>query len=178
MCPEAPERVLVGAQLAQVETVRVDVVDVPEIPAAGDLDELVDARVVLEQVADHQDPAGLLRRDRHPLRLGHRLRERLLDETVLACGQHPLRELGVRGHVRGHRHRVEVRVRQQLLDVVRSARARELRRPALARLRRGVADPAQLRVRQAVEVAREVRSPVAETDDSDLDAVRDHRAGV
>ena len=56
---ERPQRVLVGAQLAEVEPVRVDVVDVAELAGVGDLLELGDAGVVLEQVADHQDPAGL-----------------------------------------------------------------------------------------------------------------------
>ena len=40
--------------LPEVQAVAVDVVDVAELAGVGDLLELVDARVVLEQVADHQ----------------------------------------------------------------------------------------------------------------------------
>ena len=53
---ERPQRVLVRAQLAEVEAVRVDVVQVAELAGVGDLLERRDGRVVLEQVADHQQP--------------------------------------------------------------------------------------------------------------------------
>src|SRR5664279_85784 len=60
---QAPERVLVRAQLAEVEPVAVDVVDpVTELPGIGQLLELAHAGVVLEQVPDHQHPAGGARR--------------------------------------------------------------------------------------------------------------------
>jgi hypothetical protein len=48
---ERPQRVLVRAELAEVQPVAVDVVDVAELAGRGDLLELGDARVVFEQVA-------------------------------------------------------------------------------------------------------------------------------
>ncbi len=65
---EAPERVLVGAQLAQVQAVAVDVVDLAQLAGVGQLLELLHARVVLEQVPDHQHAAGLARRRPPPAR--------------------------------------------------------------------------------------------------------------
>ena len=71
-----------------------------------------DARVVLEQVADHQHPAGRLGRGHGPLGVGDRLRQRLLDEAVLAGLEHADRELGVGRDRGGQRDRVERRVRR------------------------------------------------------------------
>ena len=79
-----PERVLVCPQLAEVEPVAVDVEDLAELAAVGELLELADARVVLEQVPDHQVPPRGLRRGDGALGVPHRLRERLLDKAVLA----------------------------------------------------------------------------------------------
>src|SRR3954463_16020729 len=81
---ERPQRVLVRSQLPEVEPVRVDVVDVAELAGVGDLLQLLDARVVLEQVADHEHATRLLGRGDDTLRLRHGLRQRLLDEAVLA----------------------------------------------------------------------------------------------
>ena len=81
--------------------------DLAELSAVGELLELAHARVVLEQVADHQRAPGPLRRVDRPLGVGDRLGERLLDETVLACFEHAHGELGVRGNGGGERDRIE-----------------------------------------------------------------------
>src|SRR4051794_9166680 len=166
---EAPQRVLLRAQLAEVEPVAVDVVDVAELARVGDLLELVDAGVVLEQVADHQHAIGPPRRFDDALGARHRQRERLLDEAVLARLEHAHRELGVGGHRRREDDGVEPRIGEHLLEVVREPRARMARRDALARGRVPVAAPAELDARQRVVVAREVRAPVAEPHDRDAD---------
>jgi hypothetical protein len=169
---ERPERVLVGAQHAQVEPVGVDVAHVAQLAAVHELLERLDARVVLEQVADHQHAIGRARRRHHLLGLLDRLGERLLDEAVLAGLQHPHRERSVRRHRRGQRDRVQRLVGQQLVQRGRHAGTGEgapLTGPALLRL---VAQPGQLGVRKPVEVARQVGAPVAESGDADPD----HRA--
>ncbi len=84
MGAEAPERVLVCPQLAEVQAVAVDVVDLPELTAISQLLELLHARVVLQQVADHQHPVCGQPGIDGPLCVGDRLGERLLDEAVLA----------------------------------------------------------------------------------------------
>ena len=117
MRAERPERVLVGAQLAEVEPVAVDVVDVAELARVGDLLQLDHARVVLEQVADHQDLARALGRGRDLLGVGDGLRQRLLDEAVLAGLERLEREVGVGRHRRGDDHRVERVVGEQIVDV-------------------------------------------------------------
>ena len=71
--PEAPQRVLVGAQLAEVQAVAVDVADVAQLARVGDLLELVDAGVVLQQVPHHQHLA------RPPLGARRRARRRVTD---------------------------------------------------------------------------------------------------
>jgi hypothetical protein len=131
--------------------------------------------VVLEQVPDHQDPARAARRVDGPLGVGDRLRERLLDEAVLAGLQHPHAQLGMRRDGCGEHDRVERGVREQVVELAGQARAREARGEPLADVLARVAQPRELGAGQRGEVAREVRAPVAEPDDADRDA---HEAGA
>ena len=121
------------AQLAEVEPVRVDVVDVAELAGVGDRLELVDAGVVDEQVADHQDLAAALGRRDRPLGVLDRVGERLLDQAVLAGVEHPLGERAVRRDRRGEDDRVERVVGEQIVEVGGEARGLERRRPAGSR---------------------------------------------
>ena len=150
---------------------RVDVVDLAELARVRDRLELLDAGVVDEQVADHQDPAGLPRRRDRALGVGDVVGERLLDEAVLAGAQHALRQRPVGRDRRGQHDRVELRVAQEVVELGREAGAREGRRPALARRLRAVAAPRELAAGDRGEVAREVGPPVAEADDTDSDHV-------
>ena len=125
-------------------------------------------------MADHQDPASALRRLHRPFGLGGVRGERLLDEAVLARFQHAHRELAVRGNRRRERDRVERRVTQELADVIGHSHARESRRDPLARLTGRVAAPGQLASWDRVEVAGDVRAPVAKADDADPDWTRVH----
>ena len=164
---ERPERVLVLAVLAEVQPVRVDVVHVAELAGAHQLAELLNARVILEQVTDHQDAVGCPRGLDEGLRLRSRAAHRLLDKAVLPGFEHPRGELCVGRHRRGHHHGVERVVGEQVVERARGARRREGRPPALERLLGRVAEPGQLRVGKPVEIAGEVRSPVAEADHPD-----------
>ena len=143
--------------------------DVAELAGVDDLLQLRDARVVLEQVADHQRAPALLRRGDRLLRVGDRLRQRLLDEAVLARAQHALGERGVARDGGGEDDGVELLVGEQLLQIAGEARARERARIALARRLGGVAAPGQLAAREGSEVARQVRAPVAEARDAQSD---------
>ena len=86
---ERPERVLVGAQLAEVEAVAVDVVDVAELAGVDELLEPLEARGGTRAGA-RPSACGRCRRGGldHRLGVGHRLGERLLDEAVLARLEH------------------------------------------------------------------------------------------
>ena len=182
---QRPERVLVRPQHAQVEPVRVDVADVAQLAAVDELLERLHAGVVLEQVADHQHPLARSRGGHDLLGLLDRLRERLLDEAVLAGLQHPQRQLA-RGSARawpGRPRRASSSASSSSIGG-RAARTREGRGAALHALLGLVADPGQLGSGEPVEVAREVRAPVAEADHADaltsqphevrgLDAARD-----
>ena len=123
---ERPQRVLVGAQLAEVQAVAVDVEHAPELAVVDQLLELHDAGVVLEQVADHQ------RRGPRPRAAAttasasaDRLRHRLLDEAVLAGLSTRDRQRGVGRHRRGQGDRVDAVVGEHLVEVGGEARARE-----------------------------------------------------
>ncbi len=166
---EAPEGVLVGAQLAEVEAVAVNVVELPELPPVEQRLEAVHGGVVLQQVAHHQDPPRPLGGRDGALRVLGGGGEGLLHEAVLARVRHLHGELGVGGHGRGEHDGVELGVGEQILQLPREARPGERGRRARACLRGGVAQPAQLAAGDRGEVAREVRSPVAEAGDADAD---------
>ena len=126
---EAPERVLVGAQLAEVQPVAVDVEDLlAELAGVGQLLERAQPGVVLEQVTDHQRPAGRRGGVDRALGVGDRHRERLLDEAVLAGLQHAHGQLGVGRDRRGQHDRVQRRVVEQVVELGGDLHARELRR--------------------------------------------------
>ena len=104
---EAPERVLVGAHLAEVHAVAVEVVDLAELVGADQLAHRRERRVEEQQVAHHEPPVGLLG-CRHELAGVRRAgRERLLDEHVLARGERPHAERMVRRDARRDHDRVE-----------------------------------------------------------------------
>ncbi len=122
-----------------------------------------------KEVTDHQRAAGRQRRLGGPLGVSYRLRERLLDEAVLACLQHEDRLRGVCGNRRREHDRVELRVVEQLLQILSDPCLRIERRHPCTRPRGGVTAPGQLAVRQGCEVARQVRAPVAESRHTDPD---------
>ena len=166
---EAPQRVLVGAQLAEVQAVGVDVVDVAELARVGDLLELAHARVVLEQVADHQHAAGSRApRDRRARR--RRPTARAASRRSSAC----------RPRARARRASACVGTGVASTTASSSGSASRSSRSAVKRacgMRAGagaraiVLAPSQHQRSSApgsaVEVAREVRAPVAEADDAD-----------
>ncbi len=113
---ERPQRVLVRRITPEVLPVAVDAEDVAERASVDELPELLHARVVEQQVAGHEHELALLReRDELvDLRPGHR--GRLLDEDVLSGLERELRQLVVGRHGRGDDDRVELGIRDHLLE--------------------------------------------------------------
>ena len=111
-------------------------------------------------------------------RVGHRLGQRLLDEAVLARlrgrGWRARRGVGHR-RWRARPHRARGRRAGRRASAVKRASA-ELARIAVAHLGLRVAAPAQLASTAGVEVAGEVRAPVAEADHADATAGRRSQA--
>ena len=146
---QRPQRVLVGAELAEVQAVAVDVEDlVAELAAVGHLLERPQPRVVLEQVADHQRAPGRGGGIDGSLGVGDGDRQRLLHEAVLAGLQHSDGELRVGRHRRRQHDRVQLRVVEQVVEVRGHPNAGELRRRTVAR--RGVASQHQTSSQPAI----------------------------
>ena len=104
---------------AEVLPVPVDHQDLAERALVDELLELLNAGVIEEQVAGHEDEVALLG-DRHELVDLRRLhRGRLLDEDVLAGLERVLRELVVRRHRRRDHDCVELRVVEHLVEGAR-----------------------------------------------------------
>src|SRR5947209_10167882 len=100
MWREAPEDVLFAADLPEAESIRVEVVDIPEL-VPHQLEELLEPGVVFEDVPDHEDAFGLGGQVNELFALFEGERERLLDEHVTALRQSALRERVVRFRGRG-----------------------------------------------------------------------------
>ncbi len=167
VCPEAPQGVLLGPQLAEVHAVAVHVVERPQLPRVHELLQTGHGRVVLEQVAHHQDAPRLLSRVHRALGFGHGRRERLLHETVLPGSEHSRGKLGVGGDGCGEHHGVELGVIEQVPQRGGAPHAREGARETCAGLLGVVAQPRELTALDRREVACEVGAPVAEPHNAD-----------
>ena len=150
---------------------RVDVADLADVAAVDDLLDLADRRRVEEGVPDHEDEPLALGDGDQFLALRGRRGHRLLDEDVLAGEERRLGEREVEAHRGGDDHRVDLLVIDQLVSVRDAFDARVERGDVAQALRVEIADCLQAAVWQAVEIADEVRSPVATADDADREVL-------
>ena len=162
---ERPERVLVLADLSEVLTVPVQVEDVAQLAALDQLLQLHDRGVVEQEVSREEDEAALLGERDELVRLRGGERRRLLDEDVLAGLERLARELVVRRHRGGDDDGLKGVVLEQILEPARRAGARVSGSELVEQVSGEVAEPGQLG--EVVEVAGEVRAPVAEAGEAD-----------
>ena len=165
---EAPQRVLVRAQLAEVQAVAVHVVELAELVPVEQLAQAVDRRVVLEQVPDHQRRARPLRprprraRRRRRSSPGASPRSSACRPARPAIASSACVGTGVASTTASSSGSSS-----SSCEIRRVARASGKRCASLARAPLGgVAQPRQLAAGDRREVAREVRAPVAEPADA------------
>ncbi len=171
MHAERPEGVLVLADHAEVLTVPVDADDAPELAGVDELLHLAHAGVVDEQVAEHEATPPGLGRVEQILHLGRAQGDRLLDDDVLAGLEGLLGERVVRGHRGRDDHGVERLVTEQLVEIVGHHGVGEEAAGFGPVGLLEVAAVGELGIGQAVEVARQVRAPVAQTHHAHADLV-------
>ena len=146
---ERPERVLVGAQLAEVQPVAVDVVDVAELARVHELLQPHEPGVVLEQVADHQRPPARPR-PRPPRPRRRPPTARAASPRTRACRPRARAGPARRAWARAWRSpRRRAPDRRAAPRTRRWRGPRERRADALEPLGVPVADPGQARVRAA-----------------------------
>ena len=114
---EVPHHVHVVLEHAEVDADAVDVTEVAELALVEELLHLPHRRAVDERVVDHQGEALLVGERDHPLRVGDGVRERLLDEDVLAGLERLDRERRVRAHGRGDGDGIDVGALQERVEV-------------------------------------------------------------
>ena len=163
---EAPEDVFFGPDLADVQAVRIEIVDLAERAVSNQPLQPENGRVVLQDVADHQHTAFRSRQLHQRLAVHHVDGERLLDEHVFARLQCRLRHLVVRHGRRRQRHTPDRGIVQEIVEVAVERDVRVL--IAAARFRRWFRIAQRRERAQFVEIANEVLAPVAHTDDGDL----------
>ena len=158
---EAPQRVLLGADAAEVQAVRIDVAQPSELPARDELPKPLDRRVVFEKMTRHQHPPAPIRLlgERAPFR-----DERLLDEHVLVRLQRAPGEIGVLRGRRGDDDGVQLGIRKHRGGIV-DAREGMLAPCRLSGGAVGVTDDPQRAARR--EIAREVAPPLPVSDQAD-----------
>ena len=169
---EVPHDADVVLKQAEVHARRVEVVERPERAGVDDLADLPDRAAEEEGVVHHDLQVLPLGQLDQLLGLLRRRRERLLDEDVLAVLEGRLRQLVVRPDRRDDGDGVDVRRLQDLREVGRQLHARI---GAAARACSAAGFLSQTAttcaVLEAVEVADDVRTPVAVADDADADDV-------
>ena len=121
--------------------------------------------MVEEQVAGHEHEVALLGESDELVHLRCSHRRRLLDEDVLVRRQRAAREIEMRRDRRRDHDRVELGVGDQLVDIAGQPRVGIAAGEGLAHGGIRVAEPDE--VGELVEVAREVRPPVAEAGEAD-----------
>ena len=97
---KAPQDVLLGPYLSDVETIGIQVVDLSKCAAPNQFLQLQDGRVIPENVPDHENSAVRLGQCHEMLAMLHINGERLLDKHVFSRFESRLRHLIV-----GHRRR-------------------------------------------------------------------------
>ena len=164
---EAPQRVLVGSQLAEVEAVAVDVVELARARRRRSAPSGGRPRGGTRAGGRPSGSAGLLGRRDGALGVGRGRGERLLDEAVLArLGTATASSAWVGTGVAS----TTASSSGSPSSSASSPSCARPGRPAPSRSRArlgGVAQPAQLAAGDRGEVAGEVRAPVAEPDDAD-----------
>ncbi len=148
--------------------------DIAELAGVDYLLELSHARVVLEEVPDHQAPAAGAIGVEHALGLECSEGERLLHEAGLACLQDSGGKLRVRGHRSGHRDCVQGGVGQQVVQLGREASTRKQGLESSTRRLAAITAPRELARRQSVEVSGKIRAPISEPDYADFGGLRVH----
>ena len=172
--PERPERVLVRAQLAEVEPVAVDVVDVAELAGVGDLLQLRRRPGGTRAGGRPSATRPALSRGRRDLLGVGRPTAPAASRRSSACPPRAPATRAPRAWARAWRPRPR-RARRRASSSSRSARSRASGEAAALQRSSASWAPSQSQRSSApgsaVEVAGEVRAPVAEADDADPDRV-------
>ncbi len=155
--PKAPQGVLIGANLPQVDAQAIQVIDASQLPSLHQCPQPLDGRVKQQQVAGQNGDPPVGGRPRHGLGIAPGQGERLFHETGLSGLDTLQRKPRVRPRRRRDHHRVDPA--KQVGDIGRDLRRRVLPRHALPHLGVAVAHRRQLRVRQARDGADMVPAP-------------------
>ena len=162
---QRPECVLVDADDAEVLSVAVDAQHVPERAGVDQFLQLLDTRVMEQEVSGHAHEVALLREADELLHLRAAHGGRLLDEHVLACLERLLGEFVVSRHGCRDDDGIDLRVVQSGGQIGRDSRRRVAGGVLDAPFFVGIADPDELG--ELSEVPRQIPSPRADSGDRD-----------
>jgi hypothetical protein len=171
---EIPDDADVRLVKAQVHTARGHEEHFAELARVDQLLDLHHRRAVQERVPGHQHQAVLGSEREELSGVLHGGCERLLDEDVLARVQRSRGQLEVRGDGSRDRDRVHVIGGQHVRVLGRGPHARVTAQHLVERLRPRVDHPHGLRTIERVEIADDVRPPVAHADHRETDVSGAH----
>ena len=159
---KTPQRVFLAPDFPEVQPVRRDVLQLAKRAAGSQGAEFADARMVLQQVAHHQDAPAIPGQADQFLRLGDIEAKRLLDEHILAGLERPLGQAVMQFRRRRDGHAGDFFVRENRLRIGARFQSGVLGAEAAKRLLVGVAEPAQHA--QLMKIPRQVPPPVTGPD--------------
>ena len=90
---ETPQNILFPANLSEVQTIRVEILEATKPPFTHQFFKLEECWVILQQMSDHQPAVEMLRHAHELFGLAQRKRKRLFDEHVLARFQRSFGDL-------------------------------------------------------------------------------------
>ena len=164
---EAPQGVLVRANLAQIHAQTVEVVDPTELPPLHQGAQPLDCGVEQQQVTGQDRNPALRGRASHCLRIARAQGKRLLDQARLPRLDTLQRQARVRGRRRGDDHRL--RPADQVGGIGGDVHARILATQLLSPLGVRVAHRGEFAVGEARRRAHVVPPPRAGPDDAELE---------
>ena len=155
---KAPQNVLLGANFSDVQSVRVQIINLSERTRLNQFLQGQHCRVVAQDMSDHQD-STLRGRDVHQFRsLTFLNRQRLFHIHVFARQQGGLSHLKVRHRRRGQRHGVNVRPCQHAAELSIIADTLIVLFNCLGNRRRRIADA--LQCAQFMKHSDQILSPI------------------
>ena len=161
---EVPDHINVALNQSEIDSYRVDVLNIAEFTAGNEVADLSDCRGVAIRVIAHHDKTGPLCCVDHLLGISVRGRQGLLYEHMLARLERRECDAHMRGSGRSNRDNIDGWIGQHIFDSGGrphcAIRRRDLRRSRPV----DVAHPAKIELGRTHEIPDQVWSPIASSD--------------
>ena len=163
---KTPQGVFLAPDFPQIQPVRSDVLQLPKLPFSDQTLDGTDARMVLQQMAYHENAPVLLGQIHQCETLAHVERQRFLDKHIFAGLKRAQSQVEMPCRRGRDSHTRDARVGHYVLDRLGHANPRTCRTLGGQHLVARIAD--ERKSPEFMEVARKVASPISGTDEREV----------